>query len=141
MRRLRRQILTLLVIVLAATALTFAITEILPGDAAVAILGETATPAEIASLRTELGLERPLVVRYADWLSRAATGDLGKSYRTRESISVMISQRLPVTIELIILTQLIALTLAVPAGILAAYRNRTRTDHALAAVSIGLLST
>ncbi len=71
MRRLRRQVLTLLAIVLAATALTFAITEILPGDAAVAILGETATPAEIASLRAELGLERPLVVRYADWLSRA----------------------------------------------------------------------
>ena len=141
MRRLRRQVLTLLAIVLAATALTFAITEILPGDAAVAILGETATPAEIASLRAELGLERPLVVRYVDWLSRAATGDLGKSYRTRESISVMISQRLPVTVELIIITQLIALTLAVPAGILAAYRNRTRTDHALAAVSIGLLST
>ncbi len=53
----------------------------------------------------------------------------------------MIGQRLPVTVELIIITQLIALALAVPAGILAAYRNRTRTDHALAAVSIGLLST
>ena len=71
--------MTLLAVVLAATALTFAITEILPGDAAVAILGETATPADIASLRTELGLDRPLVVRYADWLGRAITGDLGRT--------------------------------------------------------------
>jgi len=140
-RRLRTQVATLAAVALAATALTFAVTEILPGDAAVAILGETATQADIASLRTELGLDRPVVVRYADWLSRALTGDLGQSYRTRERISVMIGQRLPVTVELIVLTQFIALALAVPAGILAAYRNRSRTDHALAAVSIGLLST
>lgn len=140
-RRIRTQILTLIAIVFAATALTFAVTEILPGDAAVAILGDTATEAEIQSLRQELGLERPLVVRYADWLGHAMTGDLGRSYRTRESIAVMIGQRLPVTIELIILTQIIALGLAVPAGIIAAYRNRSGIDHALGSVSIGLLST
>lgn len=140
-RRIRTQILTLIAIVFAATALTFAVTEILPGDAAVAILGDTATEAEIQSLRQELGLERPLVVRYADWLGNAMTGDLGRSYRTRESIAVMIGQRLPVTIELIILTQIIALGLAVPAGIIAAYRNRSGIDHALGSVSIGLLST
>lgn len=141
LRRIRTQILTLIAIVFAATALTFAVTEILPGDAAVAILGDTATEAEIQSLRQELGLERPLVVRYADWLGNAMTGDLGRSYRTRESIAVMIGQRLPVTIELIILTQIIALGLAVPAGIIAAYRNRSGIDHALGSVSIGLLST
>jgi peptide/nickel transport system permease protein len=140
-RRIRTQILTLVAIVFAATALTFAVTEILPGDAAVAILGDTATEADIKALRAELGLERPLVVRYADWLGHALTGDLGRSYRTRESIAVMIGQRLPVTIELIILTQLIALALAVPAGIIAAYRNRSAVDHALGSVSIGLLST
>jgi peptide/nickel transport system permease protein len=140
-RRIRTQILTLVAIVFAATALTFAVTEILPGDAAVAILGDTATEADIKALRAELGLERPLIVRYADWLGNALTGDLGRSYRTRESIAVMIGQRLPVTIELIIITQIIALGLAVPAGIIAAYRNRSAVDHALGSVSIGLLST
>lgn len=140
-RRIRTQILTLVAIVFAATALTFAVTEILPGDAAVAILGDTATEADIKALRTELGLERPLVVRYGDWLGHALMGDLGRSYRTRESIAVMIGQRLPVTLELIVLTQLIALALAVPAGIIAAYRNRSAVDHALGSVSIGLLST
>ena len=133
--------LTLLVILLAATALTFFITNVLPGDAAVAILGDSATPADIASLRTELGLDRNIVVRYVDWLSHALRGDLGKSYRTREHISTMIGDRLPVTLELILLTQLIALAFAVPAGILAAYRSRTKVDSALATVSIGLLST
>jgi peptide/nickel transport system permease protein len=140
-RRIRTQVLTLVAIVFAATALTFAVTEILPGDAAVAILGDTATEAEIKSLRAELGLERPLVVRYLDWVGNAVQGDLGRSYRTREYISTMIGQRLPVTIELIILTQIIALGLAVPAGIIAAYRNRSAVDHALGAASIGLLST
>jgi peptide/nickel transport system permease protein len=140
-RRIRTQILTLVAIVFAATALTFAVTEILPGDAAVAILGDTATEADIKALRAELGLERPLIVRYADWLGHALTGDLGRSYRTRESIAVMIGQRLPVTIELIIITQIIALGLAVPAGIIAAYRNRSAVDHVLGSVSIGLLST
>jgi peptide/nickel transport system permease protein len=141
LRRLKVQVLTLLVILLAATALTFFITNVLPGDAAVAILGDNATPAEIASLRTELGLDRNIVVRYVDWLSHALRGDLGKSYRTRENISTMIGDRLPVTLELILLTQLIALGVAVPAGILAAYRSRTKVDSALATVSIGLLST
>lgn len=141
LRRLQVQLLTLLVILLAATALTFFITNVLPGDAAVAILGDSATPADIASLRTELGLDRNIVVRYVDWLSHALRGDLGKSYRTRENISTMIADRLPVTLELILLTQLIALAFAVPAGILAAYRSRTKVDSALATVSIGLLST
>jgi peptide/nickel transport system permease protein len=141
LRRLQVQVLTLLVILLAATALTFFITNVLPGDAAVAILGDSATPADIASLRTELGLDRNIVVRYVDWLSHALRGDLGKSYRTREHISTMIGDRLPVTLELILLTQLIALAFAVPAGILAAYRSRTKVDSALATVSIGLLST
>lgn len=139
-RRLRVQALTLVAVLLAATALTFAITGILPGDAAVAILGETASQEDVAKLREELGLERPVAVRYLDWLGQAMTGDLGKSYRTRESISTMIADRLPVTIELILLTQVIALLLAVPAGIVAAYRSRSRTDAALGAVSIGLLS-
>jgi peptide/nickel transport system permease protein len=139
-RRLRTQALTLLAVLLAATALTFAVTEVLPGDAAVAILGENATQQELAALRTELGLDRPLAVRYLDWLRKAATGDLGRSYRTHEPIASMIAQRLPVTIELIILTQVLALAMAVPLGILAAYRQRTRTDSALAALTLGLLS-
>jgi peptide/nickel transport system permease protein len=141
LQRLRTQVVLLIAVVLAATALTFFVTEVLPGDAAVAILGDTATEADIASMRKELGLERPLVVRYVDWLAHAAHGDLGKSYRTRESIGMMIGQRLPVTAELILITQLMALLMAMPAGIFAAYRARSGIDHALGGLSIALLST
>ena len=123
-RRMRVQAATLLAVLLAATALTFAVTDILPGDAAVAILGETASAKEVAALRASLGLDRGLGERYVEWLSRAARGELGKSYRTNERISTMIADRLPVTLELIALTQVLALALAVPAGILAAYRSR-----------------
>ena len=140
-RRLRTQVATLLAVLLAATALTFAITAVLPGDAAVAILGETASQEDVAALRRELGLERPVAVRYGEWLLQAVRGDLGTSYRTRERIATMIADRLPVTLELILLAQALALAMAVPAGILAAYRSRSRTDAALGAVSIGLLST
>lgn len=140
-RRLRTQVATLLAVLLAATALTFAITAVLPGDAAVAILGETASQEDVAALRRELGLERPVAVRYGEWLLQAVRGDLGTSYRTRERIATMIADRLPVTLELILLAQALALAMAVPAGILAAYRSRSRTDAALGALSIGLLST
>ena len=138
--RLRNQALYLFAILFAATALTFVITGILPGDPAVAILGENASPADLASLRTELGMDRNVLVRYLDWVWQALHGDLGRSYKTREQVSVMIAQRLPVTLELILITQVLALLLAVPAGIYAAYRNRSKADSAMAALSIGLLS-
>ncbi|HMS80433.1 MAG TPA: ABC transporter permease, partial [Burkholderiaceae bacterium] len=95
-RRLRTQAATLLAVLLAATALTFAITAVLPGDAAVAILGETASQEDVAALRRELGLERPVAVRYGEWLLQAVRGGLGTSYRTRERIATMIADRLPV---------------------------------------------
>lgn len=140
MRRFFWHLISLLAIVAAVTGLTFAITEILPGDAAVAILGESATPELVASLREELGLNRPLAVRYVDWLVKALHGDLGHSYRSNEAVSRMVLDRLPVTLELIVLTQILALLIAVPAGILAAYRVGSRFDRLVTALSVGFLS-
>ena len=141
MRKLLRHLLSLAVVVAAVTALTFAITEIMPGDAASAILGESATPEQLASLREELGLNRPLVVRYADWLGKAAHGDLGRSYRSNEVVARMVADRLPVTVELIVLGQVFALLIAVPAGILAAYKVGSRYDRIMTGLSVGFLST
>ncbi|MBI3524209.1 MAG: ABC transporter permease [Betaproteobacteria bacterium] len=141
MRRFFWRLVSLLVIVAAVTVLTFAITEILPGDTAVAILGESATPDLIAALREELGLDRPLTVRYVEWLSKALSGDLGHSYRSNEAVSRMVLDRLPVTLELIVLSQILALVVAVPLGILAAYRVGSRLDRLITALSVGFLST
>lgn len=141
MRRLFRHASTLLAISVTVTVLAFAITEILPGDAAVAILGETATPEQIRALHEELGLDRPVAVRYFEWLAAAAGGDLGHSYRSNEAVSRMLLDRLPVTLELIVFSQILALALAVPVGVLAAYRVGSRFDRMVTALSVGFLST
>ena len=140
-RRFPRHLLALGAIVLAVTALTFAITEILPGDLAVAILGESATPEQVAQLRQELGLDRPTWERYLEWLASVASGDLGYSYRSNESVAQMIWDRVPITIELILLSQIIALGLAIPSGILAAYRVRRTFDRVTGGLAVGFQST
>lgn len=140
-RRWVSHTLSLLAIVLAVTACAFLITGILPGDLAVAILGENATPAEIQTLRQELGLDRPILVRYVDWLGQAITGDFGYSYRSNERVATMIVQRLPVSLELVVLSQIIALAMAVPAGILAAYRVGGLFDKVTGFVAIAKQSS
>ena len=140
-RRWLGHVLSLLTIVLAVTACAFLITGILPGDLAVAILGENATPAEIEALRQELGLDRAIPVRYFEWLGQAINGDLGYSYRSNERVGTMIVQRLPVSLELIIFSQIIALAMAVPAGILAAYRVGGLFDRLTGFVAIAKQST
>jgi peptide/nickel transport system permease protein len=124
-----------------ASALAFLITGVLPGDPAVAILGESATAEQAQALRVELGLDRPAPERYAHWLWNAIHGDLGRSYRSNETVARMVRDRFPVTLELIVLSQAIALALALPAGILAAYRRGSWFDRTATASSVALLST
>jgi len=139
-RRLARHGLSVLGLVFAVTVLTFAITEIMPGDPAVAILGESAMPEQIVSLRTELGMDRPLWQRYASWLGNALSGDLGHSYRSNESIAQMLADRLPVSIQLVLMAQVLALGFSVPAAVFAAYRPGGRFDRAMDIFTTGLIS-
>lgn len=119
--RLGRLLLTLL----AVTFLTFSLTEFLPGDPAIAVLGEAGAqnPELIEQVRDELGLDRNFFVRYADWLGDAVRGDLGKSYLTGQTVSDAIKDRLPITAELAFLAVVLALIVAIPIGILGAYRQ------------------
>jgi peptide/nickel transport system permease protein len=114
--------------------------NLLPGDIAYVIGGETASQQDIDAIRHELGLDRNLFVRYFDWLGNIASGDLGKSYLTNEPVLDSILMRLPVTLELIVISQLIALCLALPAGILSAYRNGTFLDRIISAAGFTTLS-
>jgi peptide/nickel transport system permease protein len=121
--------------------LTFLTTSLLPGDPALLILGpENATPEAIAAVRADLGLDDPLPVRYLNWVGDALTGDFGRSYRTSESVSSAIAERLPVTAEIGVLAIVIALGVAIPVGILSAYRAGTRTDKLISSTSFGLLA-
>jgi peptide/nickel transport system permease protein len=136
-----RRLPSLIATLLAVSILTFLMTSLLPGDPALQILGaENATPEAIAAVRSELNLDDPLPLRYLNWIGDAVTGDFGRSYRTNEPVSQAIVERLPVTAEIGILAIIIALLVAIPVGILSAYRAGTRTDKLISSTSFGLLA-
>ncbi len=106
----------------------FFIVHLTPGDPALLMLGEEATPQNLAALRKDLGLDQPLHIQYWNWLSKVLQGDLGKSIRTRQSVSKAIEQRLPATLELTTLAMLVSLCIAIPTGIIAATRRNSASD-------------
>lgn len=134
--RLPRLLVTLLVVSLC----TFLLTDLLPGDPALTILGENATDAQIASLRAEMRLDDPILVRYVSWLGDAVTGDLGTSYRTGQTVTEAIVERLPVTLELGLVSLVMSLVVAVPLAIWSAYRAGGLTDRILTSTSFGLMA-
>ena len=120
------RLVRLLGTLLAVTFLTFSLTSLLPGDPVNAILGvETVQdPALVAEIRADLGLDDPFIVRYADWLWAAMHGDFGESYINRgQSVSDTIKDRLPVTAQLAFMAILLAVVMAVPIGIIGAYKQ------------------
>lgn len=127
-------------VMLAVTAITFAMVDFLPGDVAYEIAGEDATREDIEAIQEALGLDRPVILRYGIWLRDVANGDLGISFRTREPVLEAILSRLPVTLELMLLSQLVALGLAVPLGILCACRPGTMIDNALSSAAFAMMS-
>ncbi|HWX26815.1 MAG TPA: ABC transporter permease [Steroidobacteraceae bacterium] len=140
MRFVRRKLLHLIPILLIVTFVTFALLNLLPGDVSLELLGSDATPSAIARVRAELRLDDPLVVRYLRWLGQALRGDLGRSFITGEPVMAALARSLPVSIELMALSLLLSLSLAVPAGLLAAYRAGQSIDKLLSALAALLLS-
>ena len=106
-------------LLLAMSLLIFAGTELLPGDVAQSVLGQSATPEALANMRHELGLDQPAAKRYLTWLAGLVQGDLGTSLSGRQSISEMISGRLGNTLFLAALSALISVPLAVLLGLIA----------------------
>ncbi len=133
-----KKILRLVLVVLAVTALTYLMVNLLPGDVADMIGGQGASPADIEAIRKDLGLDRNILVRFVSWLGDLILGELGKSYLTGESVLHLILARLPVTVELLVISQLFTLLLALPAGIFSAYRSGTFGDRL---ISIGGFAT
>ncbi|MDI1285992.1 MAG: ABC transporter permease [Reyranella sp.] len=141
MHWLARQALRLAVVLFCVTLLTFLIVNILPGDVATAILGGLATPEDLAGLRADLGLDRPMLVRYFDWLGSALSGDLGRSHRSGEPVLQAIADRLPVSLQLMIMAQIIAIGIAVPAALLSVRRPGGLFDRLSASAAFGFLAT
>jgi peptide/nickel transport system permease protein len=122
-RFLLRRLAQFLPTALIMTALVFAMTVRLPGDAALTVLGEGATEEQVAKVRADLGLDDPVPVQYVRWLGRVALGDFGRSLRTREPVGAILAQRVPVTLQLTLGAMLVATACGIPLGVLAA-RNR-----------------
>jgi peptide/nickel transport system permease protein len=140
MRRFAARLGQLLLVLLVVTFLVSAMIELMPGDPAVGVLGDTATQEQIDAFHQRFHLEDPVYTRYVHWLGDFVHGDLGESFRTGVPMTHAIRERIPVTLELLIGGQIIALLFAVPAGIYAAYRPRRFADQATGAVSFGLIS-
>jgi len=139
-RFLGKRLLQLLPVLFAVSALSFLLLNLLPGDPTIAILGPSATEENRAVLREELGLDDPLPVRYVNWVADSATGDLGRSYVSNQPTLEAIKQRLPVTLELLLLSQLLALVIAVPLAILAATKPNGVLDRVSTSTAFGFLA-
>ena len=117
--RLFRRILALIPVAIGVATLTFALIHLVPGDPVAAMLGENAQPADIAGMRRELGLDRPLAQQYLAFLSGLARGDLGESISMHEPVARIIAERYPATVELAGAGLLVAIVIAFPLGIIA----------------------
>jgi peptide/nickel transport system permease protein len=139
-RFIGRRLLYLLPVLLAVTLLTFLIAALLPGDLAYTMLGDQATPDKVAALRAQMGLDLPLWRRYLHWLLEVLQGDLGRSFRTGETVISAVSDRLPVSLELMVIAEAMGLLLAIPLAILCAVKSGSAIDRFLTGLAFGKLS-
>jgi peptide/nickel transport system permease protein len=135
-----RRLLYLVPVLLAVSLLTFLIASLLPGDLAYVILGDQATPENVAALRHDMGLDQPLPWRYLGWLGHVLQGDLGRSFRTGQTVLQAVSERLPVSIELMLLAETIGLLIGVPLAIACAARAGSAFDSFVTGAAFGMLS-
>ncbi|MBL8339635.1 MAG: ABC transporter permease [Rhodoferax sp.] len=129
LRLVAQRLLALGPLLLIVSILTFSFTSLLPSDPVDLILGDTGTQEQHAMLRERLGLNQPIHVRYAQWLGKALTGDLGTSFFSSVRVTDAVLQRLPVTASLTAIAALIAIVVGVSAGIAAALRPQSLVDR------------
>jgi ABC-type dipeptide/oligopeptide/nickel transport system permease component len=127
---LQRFLLTLPALWLVLT-LVFLMIHIVPGDPVEQMLGEGAAPGELTQLRHALGLDQPLLMQYGHYLAQVTRGDLGQSFKFQAPVRRIIFERYPATLSLAFLALLVCATIAVPAGVLAAYKRGRAADRAV----------
>lgn len=131
-----KRLLSVLPVLFIVSLLVFMIIHLTPGDPASVMLGDEATPEEVAALRDQLGLNLPLYQQYFQWIGNALKGNLGYSYFMQQSVTEAIFARLGPTLSLAIMAQLIAVVLAIPIGIISARKRGTVTDQSLMSLSL-----
>ncbi|GAA0579446.1 ABC transporter permease [Craurococcus roseus] len=126
-----RRVLATIPVMAVVALFVFSLLYIAPGDPAAVIAGDQATPDDVERIRQNLGLDRPFLVRFGEWVWRIVQGDLGVSIFTNLPVSTMIAQRVQPTLSLMVLTLILAVTIAVPMGVLAAWKQGTLLDRAV----------
>lgn len=128
-RYIIRRCLATIPVVLVVAAFIFSLLYIAPGDPALIIAGDQATPEVVERIRDQLGLNQPVHVRFAEWSLSILRGDLGTSVLSGRPVSTLIMQRMEPTLSLMLLTLVISVGIAVPLGVLATWKRRTFTDR------------
>jgi peptide/nickel transport system permease protein len=123
--------------VMAVVALfVFSLLYIAPGDPAAIIAGDQATPADVERIRQSLGLDRPFLIRFSEWVWQILHGDLGTSIFTNLPVSAMIAQRIEPTLSLMLVTLIFAVFVAVPIGVVAAWKADTLIDRVIMVIAV-----
>ena len=128
-----------LVTLLLASIVVFAVLEVLPGDPALLMLGMSASPEALDSLRVEMGLNQPVMVRYVEWVGGLLVGDFGNSYTYSSPVIELISERVVVSLPLAVISLLLSTAIAIPVGIFAAARHGKAGDTmSMGAAQVGV---
>ena len=130
-----RRLVLLIVACFVTTIIVFLLLRLLPGDLALVVGGTEATPERIEAIRQELGLDRPLVAQYFEWLGGALTGDFGTSALSGETVTSELGEKLTVTAPLVLASTVLSVLVAVPLGVVAGARHRKPDGVVLSAVS------
>lgn len=139
-RYIFRRLLLTIPVLFFVSLIVFSLIALIPGDPARIMLGEEASREALEVLRRQMGLDRPMLVRYVIWMGRVVRGDLGQSVRDGRSVALTLAQKIPVTAELAVTSLLVAWVIAIPAGALAAWKRRTVVDYAATTVSLAGIS-
>jgi peptide/nickel transport system permease protein len=126
-----RRIVSTIPVVVFVALFVFSLLYIAPGDPAAVIAGDQASPEDVEKIRKNLGLDRPFLTRFGEWSWRIVHGDLGTSMFTGLPVTSLIAQRLEPTLSLMIVTLILAVTVAVPLGVIAAWKAGTWIDRAI----------
>lgn len=135
-----RRLLLMVPVALLVTVIVFVLVRLTPGDPVLVYAGEERDPETLAQIRRSLGLDQPLPVQYAAWLSRAVRGDFGRSIRTRQPVLEAIVERLPATIELGLAALAISVSVALVVGTISALKRNSLLDLLVTGAAIGGVS-
>jgi peptide/nickel transport system permease protein len=140
LRLVGKRLATAIPVLWGVSLVTFLVINVMPGDAAQQLLGANATPDQVAQLRSQLHLDQPVFERYVNWLGDVLTGNLGSSFASDQPVTSILSERLPVTFELLAYAFVVSLGLTVPVALLAARRPNGIVDRLSMMVSMVGLS-